>query len=117
MSSSVVLCIIIVNPVMDAMGIKKTETVESFSIPIQQISRTVIDNNDLSEKQEKLISELIDVEKIRELYSPYISDPVKFYISDHGNQQYFNELKTLISPENYDKLMYENAASVFDIKL
>jgi len=32
-------------------------------------------------------------------------------------QQYFNELKTLISPENYDKLMYENAASVFDIKL
>ena len=93
MSSSVVLCIIIVNPVMDAMGIKKTETVESFSIPIQQISRTVIDNNDLSEKQEKLISELIDVEKIRELYSPYISDPVKFYISDHGNQQYFNEHK------------------------
>ncbi len=32
-------------------------------------------------------------------------------------QQYFYELKDLISPQDYNKLMYENAASVFDIKL
>ena len=93
MASVVAVCLIIINPVLDALEIDKTETVESLSIPIQQISRTVVDNNDLSENQEKLISELIDMEKIRELYSPYISDPVKFYIRDYGNQKYFKEHK------------------------
>ncbi len=32
-------------------------------------------------------------------------------------QQYFNELKTRISPEDYEKLMYKNAKKVFDIKI
>ena len=32
-------------------------------------------------------------------------------------QEYFNELKYLLSPDDYDKLMYRNAASVFGIDL
>ena len=32
-------------------------------------------------------------------------------------QQYFNELKELISPEQYDKLMYLNASEFFGIRL
>lgn len=32
-------------------------------------------------------------------------------------QEYFHELKTMLSPEEYDKLMYKNAASVFNIPI
>ena len=31
-------------------------------------------------------------------------------------QQYFNELKEMISPEDYENLMYKNAVRVFGIR-
>ena len=32
-------------------------------------------------------------------------------------QQYFHELRNILSPDDYDKLMYKNAASVFNISI
>lgn len=32
-------------------------------------------------------------------------------------QEYFNEFKTMLSPQDYDKIMYQNALSVFDLSL
>ena len=32
-------------------------------------------------------------------------------------QQYFNELKEILSPDDYDRLMYKNASELFGINL
>ena len=93
------ICVIFVSlllkhPVLSALGVTQPAPVESLSIPLQQISRTVVDNDDLSDEQKKLISKVIEIDKIKEIYDPDISDPIKFYIRDHGGQDYFTQHKS-----------------------
>ena len=50
-----------------------------------------------------------------------IDGPDTYFCNRNGErslyQQYFNEFKEMISNEDYDKIMYKNAMSVFDISL
>ena len=87
-----VLCLsfIMTNPVLKSIGVEKTELVESLSIPLQQISRTVVDNDDLTVEQRKLITKAMSIEKIKKLYNPKSSDPIKFYLVDYGGQDYIS---------------------------
>ena len=90
-----VLCISFVmkHPVLKALDVAQPATVESLSIPLQQVSRTVVDNDDLTNEQKELISKVISIEKIRQIYDPNISDPIKFSIRDNGGQDYLTEHK------------------------
>ena len=84
---------IVTFPVLSSFHIKQADMVELMSVPLQQITRTLKNENNLSEDQIELISNVAAINALTERYDPYLSDPVKFYIRDHGNQAYIREHK------------------------
>lgn len=64
-------------PVMDHFGIPKPHFTESLSIPLQQVARVVTEGRELSDSQEALINQVVDVSLIPEYYNPTLSDPMK----------------------------------------
>jgi hypothetical protein len=51
---------------------------EMFSVPLQQIARTVkYHGSTISEEDRAMIGEILPVDKLGELYNPNVSDPVK----------------------------------------
>ena len=56
---------------------------EMLTVPIQQISRVVVEHdNDLSKKDKKTINEIIKYNKIKKYYNPVTVDPVKNLLFD-----------------------------------
>lgn len=72
-------------------NIESVDTVESLSIPIQQISRVICDENDLTNDELDLLNNIIEVDSISTNYDPGLSDPIKKMIREKGNQKYFTE--------------------------
>ena len=71
-------------------NIQKGNPVETISICVQQIARTVKYNGDTLTQEEKIqIDKFFDVEKLGQLYDPYISDPVK----GNFNSEYYVDNK------------------------
>lgn len=77
--------------VIDYLGIKRGDLVESLSIPAQQIARTVKFADDLSSEEVNLLNEVVDVEKLPDTYVSYISDDVKRLVRATDNQEYIKE--------------------------
>ncbi len=88
----IVLSFIMKHPVLSILQVAQPEKVEMLSVPIQQISRTVVDDGNLSEEDLSDIARFHDPEKIREEYVPYISDHIKNlmrkqgYIEEHTDE-------------------------------
>lgn len=72
------------SPVLSAMNITQPDLVESLSVPVQQIARVISENRELSAEETELLSRILDIEEIPELYKPYISDPIKHEIRTKG---------------------------------
>lgn len=81
LSSVIILTGILRGPILKNLKVQSTESAESLSIPIQQISRVIYDGNDLSAEQEKLVNKLVTTNEIKTRYKPYISDPIKTIIN------------------------------------
>lgn len=79
MCAVLVLCWILINPVLDAMGVTGTNLVEAFAIPMQQIARVVAENRPLTPEETQLLGEVFWLDGVRELYDPHTVDPVKFF--------------------------------------
>lgn len=84
---------ILKHPVLDALNVSQPSIVESLSIPLQQVSRVVVDEKKLTEKQVELINKVMDIDIIKERYNYNISDPIKFYIRDYGDLDYLTSNK------------------------
>lgn len=69
---------------LPTLNVKPTEPTESLSVPLQQIAKTIRDNN-LSPEELQLLNDFIDTEHIEEIYKPYISDPVKKQVLEKSN--------------------------------
>ena len=82
---------ILKHPVLSMLKVAQPDTIESLSIPAQQISRVVKDGCQLNEREKETLSEIIDIEKIPEAYSPFISDPIKNLVRQKGNQDRIKE--------------------------
>jgi hypothetical protein len=66
-----------------ALNIRKGSVREALSIPIQQIARTVSEHGDeLPDNDKALIASIMPYEQLPEIYSPTISDPVKFRFNE-----------------------------------
>lgn len=70
---------VIQGPGYKMLGIEKTETVENFGIPLQQIGAVVACDGDISEEQKECINHFIPYENVREHYSPMLADNLKWY--------------------------------------
>ena len=82
------------HPVLKAFGVAQPDITESLSIPLQQVARDVVENQDFTEEEYYLINQVAEVERIPETYLPYISDPVKELLRERNNQQAISNQKT-----------------------
>lgn len=76
-----------------SIDVSKANIVETLSIPIQQISRVIKYDNDLSDNEIMLLSNIVDVEKVADNYNSTISDPIKIMIKDTNNESFIEENK------------------------
>ena len=82
---------ILINPALDAWGVSSTDMVEAFSIPLQQIARVVYDGNPITEDEEALLEQMLDMDIVREDYTPDFADPIKWYAFRRDNLEFIRE--------------------------
>lgn len=80
-------------PVFKHFNVTETDIVESISIPAQQIGRVYVDGGDVSPEEEAILKKVVDTEKLAEVYTCYISDPIKEIIFSKGNTEYIVDNK------------------------
>ena len=71
-------------PVM--VGARGSDAIEALSIPLQQISRVVTEEDDLTEEERALLTRVVDVSRIPSTYKKTISDPMKELVRKTGDQ-------------------------------
>lgn len=77
MISVILIAYILNGPILTKLDVTKPSIQESLSIPLQQIARVVVDEGELTEEQCMRIDNILDIEKIKEVYHPSVSDPIK----------------------------------------
>lgn len=93
---SIVMCIMAVlgwfllNPMLSILNVSGGDLAESLSIPIQQVSRVIADGCELTEEEENLLSRVVDLEEVPELYTDWLSDPMKVELRSK-DYNYFQE--------------------------
>jgi hypothetical protein len=76
--SCIIIFYVIIQVFSSVYNIKKGAIGEALSLPLQQITRVVVDNEkQLSHKDKELIGKLLVFDRLTELYNPQISDPIK----------------------------------------
>lgn len=64
-------------PVYNKLGVEKSSSVEALSIPLQQIGRVFALEKSVDLKSLEYLNSIMDTEKVKNEYLPYISDPIK----------------------------------------
>ena len=90
MGSFAVLGWFLLNPALSMLGVPGGDLAESLSIPIQQVSRVVADGCELTAEEETLLSHVVDLEEVPQLYTNWISDPMKVELRSK-DYSYFQE--------------------------
>lgn len=88
---TILLSIILKYPVLSSLNVKQPDTIESLSIPAQQIARVIKDEKELTSNQKELLNKVIDIDKIPDYYVSFFSDPIKDLVREKGNQDYLKE--------------------------
>ena len=86
--SAFIVSVILKYPILNVLKVPQPDTIEALSIPVQQIARVITDGKILTNSQENLLSEVIDISKIPETYDSIISDPIKTLVRDKNNQEF-----------------------------
>lgn len=91
--SIILLSLILKGPLLNYLNVSKVDTIESLSIPVQQISRVLVDGKEVSKKDVDLLNEVVDISLIPEYYDSGVYDNVKNLIKDVGNIDYLDNHK------------------------
>ncbi len=84
MGITIISSLVLKHPVLKASGVVPPDTVESLSIPLQQISRVIADGGNISDDDMAFLDTFMDTGAVADTYNPDISDPVKNMIRDKG---------------------------------
>ena len=88
----VLVCVVLANPVLRLLKVAEGDISESLSVPLQQVSRVIVDGHSLTEEESDLISRVLDIEDVPELYTDWLSDPIKVEFRSN-DVSYFQEHK------------------------
>ena len=91
MAVVLIFCWILINPVLDFLGVTGTNFVEAFAVPMQQIARVVSEGRELTETENALLGEIFNMEKLGQMYNPLTVDPVKFETFRYDRVDYIRE--------------------------
>ena len=78
---------------LPAFNVAPSEPTESYSIPLQQIARVVVENGEISDDEKTQIERLATFDDIKNSYKSYISDPVKLLLWTDEKEQYLADHK------------------------
>ena len=81
--------------ILPANNVSEADTVESLSVPLQQMAFTISDGGKMSSDDIDVISHFADISGFGNAYDPHISDPVKKYIRNSGNEEWLTQNKKL----------------------
>lgn len=84
---SVLGILLIQGPIYKANGITG-DPIEAYGIPLQQVSRTVVYDGEMSDEEKAFLNELMPLEKYKENYRPGLVDNMKW--SSDFNTEFFN---------------------------
>ncbi|MBO4267478.1 MAG: hypothetical protein J5910_09870 [Lachnospiraceae bacterium] len=88
---TILVCLILKYGVLKLFSVTPPDTVESLSIPLQQVARVIAEDGFIEDGDRALISQIIDIDSAKESYDPTISDPIKNLIRDFGNQDHLSQ--------------------------
>lgn len=74
-------------PLLNSLNVSSTDKIESLSIPLQQVSRVIVDK-DIDNTDKNLISKIIDCDLVKEVYEASSADEIKNLIREKGNASY-----------------------------
>lgn len=77
MGSIVFLCWFLNGPVLSALGVSESDYVEFISLPLQQICRVISDGRPLRLEEADLLSRILDLEHVPQVYESDFADPIK----------------------------------------
>lgn len=86
-----ILCWVLINPVLDGLDVSPMNFVEAFGVPFQQFARVIWNDRPLTPEQTELLSMAFMLDRVKELYTPYTVDPIKFETFYYGNVDYITE--------------------------
>lgn len=75
-------------PMLKLQGIAGIDKIETMSLPIQQIARVVVQERPISQEDQELLNQVVELDKIPEIYQEWTSDPIK-YMASLQNPEYF----------------------------
>lgn len=84
---------LLINPVLDLLGVSGTNMVEAFAVPMQQVARVIAQGRELTQQQTALLGEIFWLDKVPELYDPLTVDPIKFETFRYDQVPYILENK------------------------
>ncbi len=76
---------------LDLFGVQEKSVVEVLAVPLQQIARVIAMDRPIGQTDRELLSQIFQLELVKELYSPEIVDPIKFKTLTAGGEQYIRE--------------------------
>lgn len=79
-------------PLMNAFHVIQPDLIESLSIPAQQIAAVISNDRELTSEQSDLIGHVVDLNYVKELYDPFLSDYMKELVRA-GDQNYLVDHK------------------------
>lgn len=93
MGGALLIALVFRGPVLTAMRVPPPDTVEALSLPVQHISRVIVDGHTLSEADAALLGRVVDLSAIPDTYEAFTSDPIKGLVRETDNQAYIVEHK------------------------
>ena len=79
------IALIIQQPLLNILKADRTEFVESIGMPINQVAKVVLCENDLETDKIEMIQAVMPIEKIKESYNKRYSDHLKFNAAFNGS--------------------------------
>jgi len=83
MAVVLLVAFILCGPFLTVCNVQGTDFVETLSLPLQQISRVIAEGHALTPEEEALISRVLDIEEIPDLYQGWLADPIKNELREH----------------------------------
>ena len=74
---SLVLAVLVKWPIMNTFGVTSPDFTESLSVPASQVAAVIVNKGNIDEADMELISKVVDLSYIDELYCAYYADNIK----------------------------------------
>ena len=87
-----VVTFVLKGPFLKLLNVGQPDTVEYLSVPVQQISRVIVEEKELTDAEREQIEKIMEIDKVKALYQPHLSDPIKELIRN-TDPDYLNEHK------------------------